>query len=669
MKSLWSDTAAQQFADSPLALRVYSSRLLGRDPDLVLHGGGNTSVKLTEKNLFGEDEAILYVKGSGWDLGDIEAEGFAPVRLAVLQHMAGLEQLTDSDMVRLQRAAMTNPYAPNPSVEAVLHAIIPFVFVDHTHADAVVTITNSPGGEEKIREIYGDRILIIPYVMPGFILAKTIHELTKGIDWSLYDGMVLLNHGVFTFDDEAQRSYQKMIDIVSRAEDYLGTQGAQLNDVDKDSTTGLEAGSLPAGGLQALARIRKQVAMERGSAVYALLENSMAATTFAGLNDVAAIAGRGPLTPDHIIRTKQLPLILQPDITDDDTAVNDYAKAYRNYFERNASAQQVCLDCAPRWAVWKKRGLLAFGRSLKEAGIIADISTHTIKAIQRAEKLGGWVALPEKDLFDMEYWELEQAKLNKNKTQPEFQGKIALVTGAASGIGRACVDMLLQKGAAVAAIDIDAKINGLFHREEVLEIACDVTDSAALKHAVAATVRRFGGLDILVTNAGIFTANENIEDLSDDTWQLSMDVNLTSHQRLMQYCIPFLRHGLDPAIVIIASKNVPAPGPGAAAYSAAKAGLTQLARVAALELGKDNIRVNTIHPNAVFDTGVWTEEMLQSRAQSYGISVEEYKANNILHTEVTSKNVAQMACAMAGETFAKTTGSQVAVDGGNERVI
>ncbi len=659
MKSLWSDATVEKLAGNPLQLRVYSSRLLGQQPDLVLHGGGNTSVKITEKNLFGEDEDILYVKGSGWDLGDIEAEGFAPVKLNSLQHMAGFEQLSDTDMVCIQRAAMTNPYAPNPSVEAVLHAIIPFKFVDHTHADAVVTITNSADGEAIIKEIYGDRILIVPYVMPGFILAKKVYEMTKGLDWSLYDGLVLLNHGVFTFDENAKRSYQKMIDIVTSAEHYLETHTEQISCTENHSEM----------DLQTLAVIRKQVSIKRGAAVYALADNSAAAGSFASLGDVESISSRGPLTPDHIIRTKQLPLIIENDITHVAAVVEDYAAAYQAYFDSNSNKQQICLDHAPGWAVWKNFGLLSFGTSLKEAGIISDISRHTIRAIQLAEKLGGWQVLAEKDLFDMEYWELEQAKLNKNKSSPEFQGKVALVTGAASGIGKACVEMLVKKGAAVAAVDINQAINGMFGRDEVLEIVCDVTSETKLKHAVEETVRRFGGLDILVSNAGVFTANENIEDMNENTWQLSMDVNLSSHQRLMKYCIPFLRHGIDPAIVFIASKNVPAPGPGASAYSAAKAGLTQLARVAAFELGKDNIRVNTVHPNAVFDTGVWTDEMLEGRAKSYGMSVEQYKANNVLHTVVTSKNVAEMVSAMAGKIFAKTTGSQVPVDGGNERVI
>jgi NAD(P)-dependent dehydrogenase (short-subunit alcohol dehydrogenase family) len=474
----------------------------------------------------------------------------------------------------------------------------------------------------------------------------------------------LLNHGVFTFDDDARRCYEKMIDTVTRAEHYIESQVEPQKTLSRPETDNdAEA------DLLMLANTRKQVSAVRGTAVYALLDDSAESCSFASLNEVDAIASRGPLTPDHIIRTKQLPLIIEKEIDDNVTAVEDYAAAYQAYFDRNASEQQTCLDRAPRWEVWKKRGLVSFGTTLKETSIITDISRHTIKAIQLAEKLGGWQVLPEKDLFDMEYWELEQAKLHKSRASAEFQGKIALVTGAASGIGKACVEALVENGAAVAALDVNPSINGMYGRDQVLELGCDVTNDAQLKHSVLATVRRFGGLDIVVSNAGIFTANETIEQMSDDTWRRSMDVNLNSHQRLMKCCIPFLRHGIDPAIVIIASKNVPAPGPGAGAYSAAKAGLTQLARVAAFELGADNIRVNTIHPNAVFDTAVWTDEVLQGRAESYGMSVDEYKANNVLHTAVTSKNVANMVCAMAGKTFAKTTGAQVPVDGGNERVI
>lgn len=609
--------------------------------------------------MFGHEQELLYVKGSGWDLSSIEVAGFAPVSLDVLRKMASFEKLSDVDMVRMQRAAMTDPYAPNPSVEAVLHAIIPFRYVDHTHADAVVTITNTPGGEDTIKEIYGESLLLIPYVMPGFVLAKKVYEMTQGIDWSRYQGMVLNNHGVFTFDDDARRSYQKMIDIVTQAERYIDTRAVlEINtkpQVDID--------------LMTLARSRQQVAAARGRAVYARVDTSAEAFTFASLETVDSIACRGPLTPDHIIRTKQIPVIIDDEANPDSNPVESYSAAYQAYFDRNTTGAQQCLDRAPRWAVWKNQGLIAFGTTLSEADIIADISRHTIKAIQIAEQLGGWRALPEKDLFEVEYWELEQAKLASNKTSPEFQGKVALITGAASGIGRACVEALIAKGAAVAALDVNPAVEGLYQSERVLEIIGDVTRDVDLKHAVDLSVRRFGGLDILVSNAGVFTANEKIDVMQDTTWQTGLDMNLTSHQRLLKYSIPYLRHGIDPAIVIIATKNVPAPGPGAAAYSAAKAGLTQLARIAALELGKDNIRVNTIHPNAVFDTGVWTDEILQGRAASYGMSVQEYKSNNVLQAEVSSHNVADMVCAMAGSTFAKTTGAQVPVDGGNERVI
>ncbi|MGB5278266.1 MAG: SDR family oxidoreductase, partial [Gammaproteobacteria bacterium] len=488
---------------------------------------------------------------------------------------------------------------------------------------------------------------------------KKVYQMTRDIDWTQYQGMVLLNHGVFTFDDDARRCYENMIDLVTAAEDYINSKTALELNADNHSKTDLKT----------LARTRQQVAAERGTPVYALLDTGAQAVSFACLDNVDSIATRGPLTPDHIIRTKQSPLIIRADADMECNPVGAYATAYQSYFDRNTNGQHRCLDRAPRWAVWKNQGLVSFGASLQDAAIIADISRHTIKAIQLAEKLGGWCALPEKDLYEVEYWELEQAKLKSSKNTPEFQGKVALVTGAASGIGKACVEALIAKGAAVAALDMNPAIEGLYHNTQVLEIVCDVTCDTVLKQSVEQTVRRFGGLDILVSNAGAFSVSKNIEDMDEVTWHEGLAVNLTSHQRLMQYAIPYLRYGIDPAMVIIATKNVPAPGPGAAAYSAAKAGLTQLARVAALELGKDNIRVNTIHPNAVFDTGVWTDEVLQDRAQHYGMTVQAYKTNNVLHTEVSAYSVAQMVCAMAGKTFAKTTGAQVPVDGGNERVI
>ena len=660
MRSRWSEAEAARYSGDPLALRVYTSRLLGSDPSLVLHGGGNTSVKATAPDIFGDEEEVLYVKGSGWDLATIEAPGFAPVRLDALRRMATLEDLSDSAMVTAQRAALTDPYAPNPSVEAILHAIIPFRFVDHSHADAVVALTNTPDGEALVRDLYGPKMLIVPYVMPGFILARKIYEMTLDTDWDALSGMILLNHGVFTFDDDARKSYERHIEIVTAAEGYMGTR---LEDTEKGGD-GRSGGSVR---LQDLARLRKAVSEARGQAILASLDDSAPVRDFSALSGASELATRGLLTPDHVIRTKRVPLVVSGEGAEKDAA--DYASAYCDYFARHTDGSLARLDVAPRWALWPGQGSVAFGASPKEIGVIDDIKRHTLRAIGWAEALGGWQPLGEEEIFAIEYWELEQAKLKSAGEAPPLQGKIALVTGGASGIGKACVEAFLGLGAVVAALDINPAISDLFDGQNVLGICCDIADDESLEEAVETLVRHWGGLDIVVCNAGVFPASQSIAEMESEHWDRSIRVNLTSQQRLLQACVPFLELGCNPAVVIIGSKNAPAPGPGAGAYSVAKAGLTQLARVAALELAEAGIRVNVLHPNAVFDTALWSEQLLRDRAASYGISVEEYKANNLLGVEITSADVAEMACALAGPLFFKTTGAQIPIDGGNDRVI
>lgn len=657
MISKWSNEEAKAFENDPLAMRVYTSRLLGQDEDLVLHGGGNTSVKIKEKDLFGDSVELLYVKGSGWDLGTIAAAGFAPVKMEVLLKMAQLAELSDTDMVKYQRAAMTNPSAPNPSVEAILHAIIPFQFVDHTHTDAMVTITNTPNGDALIREVYGDRVLYIPYVMPGFILAKEIYELTKDVDWSQYEGLALMNHGLFTFNDDAKASYEKMIELVSVAEDFLNQKGVTVAESNQEGEVDLIK----------LATIRKVVSQTLGSSMVVTSDFSEKSRGFSALQNVAELATRGPITPDHIIRTKRCAAIIDGDNLA--ASINAFVIDYKRYFQENTTGVETMLDVSPRWAVWPNVGTLAFGKSIKEANIIHDIKRHTLKAIQQAEDLGGWQALPEKDLFEMEYWELEQAKLKKAGASLPLQGKVALVTGAASGIGEACVEELLRDGAVVVALDLDSKVEDMFDATKVVGVVGDVSKEAVLESAINSAILNFGGLDIVVSNAGVFPPSARIEGLDSEIWQKSIDINLTSHQNLLRLAVPFLRLGNDSAVVFIGSKNVPAPGPGAAAYSVAKAGLAQLARVAALELGEAGIRINTVHPNAVYDTGIWTDEVLESRAKHYGLSVSEYKTNNVLKTEVQSSDVAKVVVAMSGPLFGKITGAQLPIDGGNDRVI
>ena len=659
MKSRWNPEDARRCGDDPLAMRVYSSRLIGMDPDMVLHGGGNTSVKASLTNLFGDKEDVLFVKGSGWDLATIEAAGFTPVRLDTLKRLATLDSLSDTEMVRQQRAATLEPSAPNPSVEAILHAIIPYRFVDHTHADAVVTLTNTPQGEAIIREIYGERILIVPYVMPGFVLAKKIAELAAGVDWSKLQGMVLMSHGVFSFADDAQTSYERMIQLVDEAEQYLDNHQARHVRTLADTPGKVD--------VHAIARLRHAVSRIAGKAMLARLDDSPAARGFSTLDDLSSVACRGPLTPDHVIRTKRIPLLVGADPV---ASVEGYSRDYAAYFERNTDGQLTCLDPAPRWAVWPAIGTLAFDCSVKATQIIADIVEHTCACIQWAESIDSWQALPEKDIFEVEYWELEQAKLKKTGSGSKvFQGRVALVTGAASGIGRACIERLQAQGAAVVALDINPTIETLFDSQDVLGLACDITDTTAVGQCIEQALKQFGGIDILVSNAGLFTSSQTIEELDNDLWDNSIRLNLTSHQRLLKLCIPFLKLGIDPAVVIIGSKNVPAPGPGASAYSAAKAGLNQLARIAALELAEHGIRVNITHPDAVFDTAIWTDEVLETRARHYGMTVQAYKTKNLLHTEISSHDVAELVCTMAGPVFSKTTGAQVPIDGGNDRVI
>jgi rhamnose utilization protein RhaD (predicted bifunctional aldolase and dehydrogenase)/NAD(P)-dependent dehydrogenase (short-subunit alcohol dehydrogenase family) len=657
MQSLWNEADAAALNGDALALRVYTTRLLGGDSNLVLHGGGNTSVKTTVKNFFGEDEAILYVKGSGADMAVIEPKGFAPVKMEVLLKLATFETLSDIDMVRQQRAAMIDPDAPAPSVEAILHAIIPFRYVDHTHADAVVALTNTPDGEAHVRAVYGERVIVVPYVMPGFDLARAVYLQTQGIDWSQYEGMILLNHGIFTFADDAREAYERMIRLVSEAEQYLEARGAFSKIASSDA---------PSVDLLTLSRLRKAVSNAAGKAMIAQLDSSPAATGFASLPNVSEIATRGPLTPDHVIRTKRIPVIVD---NDPEQAVTAYGEAYQAYFERNARPELTILDPAPRWAVWRGQGVVTFGENAVRAQIATDIMHHTIQTIQVAEGYAQWQALPEKPIFDVEYWSLEQAKLKNDKAAPEFEGKVVLVTGAASGIGKAIAEGFMKRGAAVIALDINPAITTLFNKRSAKGIVCDVTDREAMQAAVETGVRTFGGLDILVSNAGIFPASARIEALDAATWQRSIDINLTSHQRMFQLCIPYLKHGIDPSILVIASKNYPAPGPGAAAYSVAKAGITQLARVAALELAEFGIRVNMVHPDAVFDTGIWTPEVLAKRAENYKMSVDEYKTKNMLHVAITSHDVAELICTMAGKAFRCTTGAQIPIDGGNDRVI
>jgi rhamnose utilization protein RhaD (predicted bifunctional aldolase and dehydrogenase)/NAD(P)-dependent dehydrogenase (short-subunit alcohol dehydrogenase family) len=659
MKSLWDDEEAGRYSGD-LGLRVYTSRLLGRDHTLVLHGGGNTSVKVRERGVTGREEDILYVKGSGWDLETIREEGFTPVRLPHLVELSKLEALSDPEMMTELSTQSKRAGAPAPSVETILHAILPHKFVDHTHADAVLAVTNTADGEKHVREIYGDDVVVIPYIMPGFDLAGLCAKIYARDAHAGTIGMVLMNHGVFSFGKTARESYERMIDLVTRAEHFLEGRGAKLG-------AGEGRAVIPARSQRLeLAALRREVSSAAGAAMVLIAHADEKSVRFAQRPDLATITQQGPATPDHVIRTKRIPMLGRD--------VAAYGRAYRDYFERNAplaKQEKTILDAAPRMLLDPGLGLVTIGRTAKDAKIVADLYSHTIDVILASTALGGYRALPEKDIFDVEYWDLEQAKLKKAGKPPVFTGEVVLVTGAASGIGKACVEAFLKRGAAVVGLDLNEDVTkAVPSRPDFADVQCDVTKAEAVQRALDTAVQRFGGIDMVVLNAGVFPGGRRVEGLADDEWQRVMRVNVDANLALLRECHPLLK--LAPSggrVVVIGSKNVPAPGPGAAAYSASKAALTQLARVAALEWGADGIRVNVLHPNAVFDTGLWTEDVLASRAAHYGMSVEAYKTNNVLQTEVRSADVAELAAEMCGPLFAKTTGAQVPIDGGNERVI
>ncbi|MCF6355901.1 MAG: bifunctional aldolase/short-chain dehydrogenase [Candidatus Polarisedimenticolaceae bacterium] len=657
MQNRWNDQDAARHT-TDLALRVYSSRLLGQDSSLVLHGGGNTSVKITQTNLLGEEEDILYVKGSGWDLGTIEEAGFAPVRMAHLLKLAQLEQLTDPQMVNELKTSMVLASAPSPSVETILHAALPYRYVDHTHADAVVTITNSRNGLARIQEIYGEDMVIIPYVMPGFDLARLCakHFAAEASEKTI--GMILMNHGIFSFGESAKVSYSRMIELVARAEEYLKANSAW----DLPAPTGSSSDRPLRGEISTL---RQEISAAAGYPMLLSTDMTPACLSFARRADISTLSQQGPATPDHVIRTKRLPLLGRD--------IAGYTAAYRRYFEENnrlSKDEKTMLDPAPRMVLDPELGLCSLGRRARDAAIINDIYHHTLEIIQRAALLGGYQALPADDIFNVEYWDLEQAKLRKGGTLPPFSGEVALVTGAASGIGKACVDALLARGAAVVGVDINPEIETLFQRPDFFGLVCDLADETQITQALECAVRRFGGLDMLILNAGIFPSGCRIEALATEQWHRVLNVNLDANLILMRESHPLLKRA--PAggrVVIIGSKNVSAPGPGVAAYSASKAALNQLARVAALEWGPDGIRINSLHPDAVFDTALWSDELLQSRATHYNLTIEAYKHKNILQVEVYSSDVANLAAEMCGPLFAKTTAAQIPVDGGNDRVI
>jgi rhamnose utilization protein RhaD (predicted bifunctional aldolase and dehydrogenase)/NAD(P)-dependent dehydrogenase (short-subunit alcohol dehydrogenase family) len=678
MRDLWSDRDAKravklysaQGANEDLALRVYTTRLLGREPCLVQHGGGNTSVKTTMRNPAGEFVDVLCIKGSGWDMATIEPRGLPAVRLAPLVKLATLETLTDKDMVAIQRGNLLESDAPNPSVETLLHAFIPYKFVDHTHANAVLALCDRADGIALCRRVYGSRAAIVPYVMPGFALALKAKEVFEANPDC--EGLILHKHGIFTFGNSAREAYKRMIELVRLAERRLRSERHRRKIAVKLPRTMATITDIAPvlRGLVAIPIDRNQARWIRF-----VLEHRADQKILDYVNgrDLASYSQRGPVTPDHVIRTKPRPLILpSPDACKLDEfstaarkAVEKYQLDYRRYFARhNASAmpKKIPLDPVPRVMLVPGIGLFGLGVTAKDARVTADIAETCISVISDAEKGGRFESISERDQFEIEYWSLEQAKL-AGRTQKRLQGLVAVITGAAGIIGAATAAALHAEGAEVALLDINAAGAKLAAKPlGGLGVGCDVTDRQSVGAAFNTVVSTFGGVDILVSNAGAAWQGR-IGEVDDSILRKSFELNFFAHQYAAQAAVRIMRQqGSGGALLFNVSKQAVNPGPNFGPYGLPKAATLALMRQYAVDYGNEGITANAVNADRI-RSGLLTGAVVKQRARARGLTEREYLAGNLLGREVLAEDVAEAFVYLA--LARKTTGAVFTVDGGN----
>lgn len=644
-------------SEALLERAIAASRTLGSDPFLVLHGGGNTSVKLPWIDVDGAEVPALLVKGSGCDLADITQEDFTPLRLDLLRRMLPPTALDPGDLANQLACAVLESSAPSASVETLVHAAFPHTCVWHSHSDAILALTNTPRGAQLVADALGERVLIVDYVMPGPLLAVACAQAWEDAQdrHETLEGIVVLQHGLFTFGADPEEALARHLTLVAAADAALPV----LHEPDG------EPAGLPAPDPIALASLRQEISsLAHGPVMMRRDTADWAARVVKDPRLVEAMQ-RGPVTPDHSNWIGPEPMVGR-----DLAAFTDRLSHRQAAALDEEEAGQGDREGWPRVILDKEWGVLSVGRSAAEVSRVSDITRHSVRTVALAEASGGYVPASPDHVDALTRWAPQRAKKSRLGTAQSLQGRVALVTGAASGIGHACATELLNAGAAVVGWDLSPSVVDASDSPAWLGLVVDVTDSDAQRAAIAKAIDAFGGLDIVVVSAGVFPTAQHLGELDDAIWRRTMAVNVDAVAALFREIEPFV--ALAPGggdVLVVASKNVSAPGPGAAAYSSSKAALTQLARVAALEWAPKGVRVNMVHPDAVFDTALWTEELLATRAAHYGMSVDEYKRRNLLNIEVTSRHVGRMIRAMADGTFEATTGAQVPIDGGNERVI
>ena len=678
MQNPWNESkskaAIEQYKDvsKDIALRVYTSRLIGADTSLVLHGGGNTSVKSVTTNAVGEEINVLYVKGSGWDLDTLEPPGLPGVQLDHLIKLRNLDCLSDEDMVNEQRTHLLDATSPNPSVETLLHAFLPHKFIDHSHADSILVIANQPNAKSLCENIYGETMGIVPYIMPGFDLAKAaaeVYETNPNVK-----GLVLINHGLFTFGNTAKESYDRHIEAIQQAEDFIASHDEKkLSPINAKITSDEEVLTSIGPCLRGL------FSKETGQNWLIHYREDPAACACASSLECEDWSQIGTATPDHVIRTKQKPLLLNPKHLNDSeklreeisSALEKYKNNYHKYFKTNIQSKGVDkkeLDPLPRIILVAGLGLVTIGKSVKETEIAADIYQHTIGIIRKSFNIGQFSPLKDNDLFDMEYWSLEQAKLGKNKPATA-QGKIVYITGAASGIGLATAKLFAENGASLFLVDLDKEtlicevenLRKQFKTGIAFHVV-DVTAEKEVKKSFEYLIKTFGGIDILISNAGNAIRGK-IGEVDSATLRKSFDLNFFSHQTLASQAVQlFQKQNTGGVLMFNASKAAFNPGKDFGPYALPKAGVIALMKQYAIDYGKDGIRSNAVNADRI-RTKLFTKEVLAERSTARGLTPDEYFKSNLLETEVFDTDVAKgfFDTALAE----KTTGSVVIVDGGN----
>jgi len=683
MKSGWVDRDAEAIVadgakagiDRDLALRVYTTRLLGRDPKLVLHGGGNTSLKTKMRDRGGAEVDVLHVKASGVDMATIAPDGLPAVRLEPMRKLRVLDAIDDEELLGIERANLIDPHAPNPSVEMMLHAFLPHKFVDHTHATAALSLIDQPRGEQICGEVFDGRMAFVPYLMPGFGLAKKAIEVFEGAPGC--EGLILSKHGLVTFGETAREAYERMITFVSRAEDFIARNRKFVAAAPSPIKTAPVAQVAPI----VRGACSEQDENTEGAWRRLVLEfrNGDAVVDFVNGKDLPRLSEAGVITPDHTIRTKNWPLVLGAPQTE---KIADFAQAarrgvqafstrYRDYFARHnkrTGGHKRPLDPLPRIVLVPGLGLFGLGRCKNDAVIAADIAEAWLECLRDAEAIGRFESISEADMFDCEYWPLEQAKLGARQDLRKdlpLAGQVAAITGAGGAIGAATAKAFAAAGAEVALLDVDraaAREQANALGAQALALACDVTDAGSVSAAFDNVAEHFGGVDIVVSNAGAAWQGR-IGEVDEEILHKSFELNFYGHQRVAQAAVRIMRaQGTGGCLLFNISKQAVNPGPNFGPYGIAKAAALALMRQYALDYGADGIRANAVNADRI-RSGLLTADMIASRAKARGVSEKDYMIGNLLGREVTAQDVAQ---AFLHQALAlKTTADVTTVDGGN----